>query len=81
MKLRLEGTQAECEQAARQLAEVLDVVSVSDPYHNRGRSLLVRIYIEVRLDPERTPPATAEPDQPRRRRATLRRVDRELPAR
>ena len=32
MKLRLEGTPAECEQAARQLAEVLDVVAVSDPF-------------------------------------------------
>jgi hypothetical protein len=43
----------ECEQAAPRLAELFDVVSVSDPYPNRGRTLLVRVYAEVRLGPER----------------------------
>jgi hypothetical protein len=31
MKIRLEGTPTECEQAAALLGHVLDVVSVSDP--------------------------------------------------
>jgi hypothetical protein len=80
MKLRLEGTAAECEQVACQLAGVVKVVSVSEPYPNRGRSQLVRVYIEVRLDAKGTPPATAEPepDQPRRR-VTLRHLARDLP--
>jgi hypothetical protein len=64
MKLRLEGTSAECEQAACQIAEVLDVVSISDPYPNRGRSQLIRVYLEIRLDPEDAPSDAAEPDQP-----------------
>jgi len=60
MKLRLEGTPTECEQAAALLAHTFDVVSVSDPYPNRGRSYLVRVYVEVRLDPEHTTPTPAE---------------------
>jgi hypothetical protein len=75
--IRLEGTRQECEQAAPRLAEVFGVVSVSDPYPNRGRSLLVRVYVEVRLGAERdvdhdhaTGPV----------RATIRRAARELPA-
>ncbi len=76
MKIRLEGTPTECEQAAPRLAEVFDVVSVSDPYPNRGRSLLVRVYVEVRLGAERDVDhdATAPP------RATIHRAGRELPA-
>jgi hypothetical protein len=79
VKLRLEGTPQECKQAASRLAEVFDVVSVSDPYPNRGRSLLVRVYVEVRLGPERDvdqDDATAAPP-----RATISRAGRELPAR
>ncbi len=78
VKIRLEGTPQECEQAALRLAEVFDVVSVSDPYPNRGRSLLVRVYVEVRLARERgvdQDDATAPPP-----RATIHRAGRELPA-
>jgi hypothetical protein len=57
MKLRLEGTPAECEQAVALLGQTFDVVLVSDPYPNRGRSRLVRVYIEARLNPERPRPA------------------------
>jgi hypothetical protein len=77
VKIRLEGTRQECEQAAPRLAELFDVVSVSDPYPNRGRSLLVRVYVEVRLGPGRDvdqDDATAPP------RATIHRAGRELPA-
>jgi hypothetical protein len=43
------------------LGQTLEVVSVSDSYPNRGRRGLARAYVEVRLDPERTPPGPAEP--------------------
>ncbi len=78
MKLRLEGTLAECEQAAALLARMFDVVSVSDPYANRGRSRLVRVYVEARLDPGRT---STVPAELARQRVTLHRAHRELPGR
>jgi hypothetical protein len=76
VKIRLEGTPQECEQAAPRLAEVFDVVSVSDPYPNRGRSLLVRVYVEVRLGTGRD----VDHDTPMPLRATIQRAGRELPA-
>jgi hypothetical protein len=42
------------------------------------RPHLVRVYVEPHLDPERTPPTSAEPRRPR---VTLSRAARELPAR
>jgi hypothetical protein len=61
VKVRLWGTPAEVDQAARRLVEVLDVVAVSGPYPDRGASVLVRVYLEVRPDPaattSRPPPA------------------------
>ncbi len=77
MKLRLEGTPDECEQAGALLAHTLEIVSVSDPYPNRGRSRLVRVYVEVRLEPEPNPTARTEPSRPQ---VTLHRLDRELPS-
>jgi hypothetical protein len=77
VKIRLQGTRQECQQAAARLAEVFDVVSVSDPYPNRSRSLLVRLYVEVHLGRERDvdhDDATAPPQ------ATIHRAGRELPA-
>jgi hypothetical protein len=50
MKLRLHGTPEEVTEATRRLVEVLKVVSVSHPYPDRGASVLVRVYLEVRLD-------------------------------
>jgi hypothetical protein len=50
MKLRLHGTCEEVAEATRQLVQVLEVVSVSPPYPDRGASVLVRVYLEVRLD-------------------------------
>jgi hypothetical protein len=49
VKVRLHGTTGEVAEATRRLVEVLDVVSVSDPYPDRGPSVLVRVYLEVRL--------------------------------
>jgi hypothetical protein len=51
MKVRLHGTPAEVAAATRRLVEVLDVVAVSQPYPDRGPSVLVRVYLEIRLDP------------------------------
>ena len=66
MKLRLHGTRQEVAEATRRLLEVLDVVAVSDPYPDRGASVLVRVYLEVRLhDPGTGSPA--RPTPPRRR--------------
>ena len=47
MRIRLHGTEEECRETAELLAEVMDVRSVSEPYPDRGRSVLVRVYIEA----------------------------------
>ena len=51
MKVRLHGTPAEVDQATRRLLEVLEVVAVSEPYPDRGASVMVRVYLEIRLNP------------------------------
>jgi hypothetical protein len=51
VKLRLHGTRAEVTEATRRLVQVLEVVSGSPPYPDRGASVLVRVYLEARLDP------------------------------
>jgi hypothetical protein len=81
VKIRLVGTLEECLDAQEQLNRVFEIVELSRPYASRGPSRLVRVYVEVRLDPERIPPTPAERPEPRRQRVTLRRADRELPAR
>jgi len=48
MRIRLEGTEAECAQVAAVLAEHLQVVDTSRPYPNRAPSKLVRVYVEIR---------------------------------
>jgi hypothetical protein len=68
VKVRLHGTLGEVAEATRRLVEVFDVVSVSEPYPDRGASVLVRVYLEVRLDPTSPAnPAPAGPDRPVRR--------------
>jgi len=52
VKLRLHGTLAEVAVATRRLARVFEVVAVSPPYPDHGASVLVRVYVEVRLDPQ-----------------------------
>ena len=74
MKLRIWGTEDECRAAAERLMRTpgLVVLSVSEPYRDRGASVLVRVFLEARLDP---PPAvqhvtaTTAPARSRRRRA------------
>jgi hypothetical protein len=56
VKMRLWGTEEECLEGAERLAKVFSVVSVSEPYADRGRSSLVRMYCEVRLDGEPSAP-------------------------
>jgi hypothetical protein len=63
VKVRLHGTRAEVDQATRRLVEVFDVVAVSEPYRDRGASVLVRVYLEVRLDAT----SPANPGRPARR--------------
>jgi hypothetical protein len=47
VKIRLHGTEEECRETADLLESVLLVQSVSEPYPVRGRSVLVRVYIEA----------------------------------
>jgi hypothetical protein len=47
VKLRLHGTAEECEEAAELPGSVMLIQSVSDPYPDRGRSVLVRFCIEA----------------------------------
>ena len=61
MKLRLHGTREEVAEATHQLVKVLEVVSVSPPYPDRGASVLVRVYLEVRLDTADPTRATGAP--------------------
>ena len=69
MKVRLHGTLAEVAEATRRLAEAFDVVSISEPYRDRGASVLVRVYLEIRLDPANPPPAGPGRPAHRTRRA------------
>jgi hypothetical protein len=70
MKVRLHSTPAEVAAATRRLVEVLDVVAVSDPYPDRGPSVLVRVYLEVCLDPS-SPSTSAGPGRPPRSKRAL----------
>lgn len=74
MKIRLWGTWDECREAAERLMQTpgLIVLSVSEPRADRGASVLVRVYVEARLDPPPAPgnvTCTAEPAARRDQRA------------
>jgi hypothetical protein len=61
MKLRLQGTPAECAKLGfllRYGPPDLEVVQVSQPYANRGDRAQARVYLEVRF-PEGLPPLEA----------------------
>ena len=47
MKIRLHGAEEECRETAELLESVLVIQSVSEPYPDRGRGVLVRVYIEA----------------------------------
>jgi len=53
VKIRLWGTEDECVLAAERLMRTpgLRVLSVDGPRADRGASVLVRVYVEARLDP------------------------------
>ena len=53
MNIRLTGLPADVGQAVTLIrnAKIFDVVQVHGPYPNRGRSRLVRVYIEAQLHP------------------------------
>ncbi len=55
MRLRLHGTESECRAVIGRICDVLDVVSVSEAYPDRGASLLVRVYVEVRVGERKDP--------------------------
>ena len=57
MKIRITGLPAEVTQAITLLTATpaLDLTEVSDPYPNRGRSRLVRVYIDAQLRPDPGP--------------------------
>ena len=57
MKIRITGLPAEVTQAITLLTatEALDLTEVSDPYPNRGRSRLVRVYIDAQLHADSEP--------------------------
>lgn len=46
VKIRLHGTEDECHQITALLEQVMTVQAVSEPYPDRGRSVLVRVYVE-----------------------------------
>jgi hypothetical protein len=73
VKIRLHGTEDECRELAERLAAITDVLSVSEPYPDRGASRLVRVYAECRPYPESTPhvTVTAEPRSGGRRHRAL----------
>jgi hypothetical protein len=54
MKIRIMGLPAEVDQAAIIIrdATIFDIVQVDGHYPNRGRSRMVRLYIEARLPPD-----------------------------
>jgi len=47
VKIRLHGTEEECRETAELLGSVMLLHSVSGPYPDRGRRMLVRVYIEA----------------------------------
>jgi hypothetical protein len=73
VKIRLHGTEDECQELTGRLPAITDVLSVSEPYPDRGASRLVRVYVECRPYPESPPSVTVttEPRSGRRRHRAL----------
>jgi hypothetical protein len=49
VKIRVHGTEDICREVVEQLGSLFTLLSVSDPYPDRGRSVLVRVYIEAEI--------------------------------
>lgn len=49
VKIRLHGTEEECQRVSDTLAEQLEILSISEPYPDRGQSKYVRVYIDAEL--------------------------------
>lgn len=49
MKIRLHGTLDEVKDGIERLKNIFQVVSVSNPYKDRGESELYRVYVDVRM--------------------------------
>jgi len=47
VKIRLHGAEDEYRETAELLESIMLIQSVSEPYPDRGRSVLVRVYIEA----------------------------------
>ena len=56
VKIRLHGSEEECREVAELLESVLRVQSVSEPYPDRGRSVLVRVYVDAVVRGDRKEP-------------------------
>ncbi len=69
MKIRIHGTAEECREVAGRLAGIVEVLAVSEPYPDRGASVLVRVYIEARIAPPVHADSTGVPRSRGRRRA------------
>lgn len=69
MKIRLHGTEDECREVAERLAGIVEVLAISAPYPDRGASVLVRVYVEVRIAPVHVTSTTET--RPRTRRRAL----------
>ena len=73
MKIRVHGTPEECRAGVEKLFEAFTdpdrIVSVSEPYPDRGASALIRVYLEVRLggpaEPSEAPGSGAGRRRPR----------------
>jgi hypothetical protein len=67
MKIRLHGTEDECREVAERLAGIVEVLAVSEPYADRGASVLVRVYVKARIAPPVHVASTGRPARSRRR--------------
>lgn len=47
VKLRVMGTMEEIEKYLKQVEGVLNILSISEPYANKGNSKYFRLYIEI----------------------------------
>jgi hypothetical protein len=70
MKIRLHGTAEECREVAERLTGIVEVLAVSEPYPDRGASVLVRVYVEAQVAPPVHVTSTSEA-RPRGRRHAL----------